>query len=99
MATFAATSSWLKVEGDPDAEDEMDFRGRLQALLVGDVAVVTVDMSGVRMISSVCIGALIFLCIDLSLAGRRLDVVASPAVKKVLAPVGLTSVLMREGDP
>ncbi len=94
MARFELSGDRLKISGILDTNAEAQLRDGLQKLLDSGAEVVTADLSGVEMITSVCIGALVVLWIDLCGAGRRGQLVTSPAVKKVLDLTGLTAVLM-----
>ena len=94
MARFELTGDRLKITGILDTSAEVQLRDGLQKLLDSGAEVVTVDLSEVKMITSVCIGALVVLWIDLCEAGRRGKLLTSPSVKKVLDMTGLTTVLM-----
>jgi anti-anti-sigma factor len=94
VATFELSGDRLKIGGILDTSAEAQLRDALQRLLDSGANVVTVDLSGVQMITSVCIGALVVLWIDLCEAGRQGKLLTSPSVKKVLDMTGLTTVLM-----
>lgn len=94
MARFELSGDRLKISGILDTSAEVQLREGLQKLLESDAEVVTADLSEVEMITSVCIGALVVLWIDLCGAGRQGKLLTSPAVKKVLDMTGLTTVLM-----
>ncbi len=94
MATFELSGHRLKISGILDTSAEAQLRDGLQRLLESGADVVTTDLTGVEMITSVCIGALVVLWIDLCEAGRRGKLLTSPSVKKVLDMTGLTTVLM-----
>ena len=94
MARFDLTGDRLKISGILDASAEAQLRDGLQRLLDSGAEVVTADLSGVEMITSVCIGALVVLWIDLCETGRQGKLLTSPAVQKVLDMTGLTTVLM-----
>jgi anti-anti-sigma factor len=96
MAEFDLSGDRLAVNGVLDSNAEGQLRSSFRKLLESDAEVVTVDLSEVKMITSVCIGALVVLWIDLGSAGRRGRLVTSPAVKKVLDMTGLTGVLAGE---
>jgi anti-anti-sigma factor len=98
MASFVSGGNELKVVGDLDADAEDQLKAELEKLVMGGGSVVTVDLSQVGLTASVCIGALVVLCIDLRAMGRRAQCVLSPGVAKTLDTVGLTSVLMREEE-
>ncbi len=94
MAGFELSEGRLTLSGVLDSDAEGQLRDALRRLLDGGAQVVTVDLSRVEMITSVCVGALVVLWIDLCAAGRQVQFATSPAVKKVLDTTGLTNVLM-----
>lgn len=97
MAGSDLSGDRLTVSGTLDSNTEGQLKDAFRKLLDGDAEVVMIDLSEVKMITSVCIGALVVLWIDLGSAGRRGKLVPSPSVKKVLDMTGLTSVLAGEG--
>ncbi len=94
MASFVVVEDRLTVNGVLDSDAEKELRDQLQLLFDSGTGNVTIDLSGVGMITSVCIGALVVFWIDLCEADRRANLIASPEVKKVLDMTGLTAVLM-----
>lgn len=98
MASFDLISDRLTVSGALDAEAEEQLKDRCRRLLDGGAGVVTIDLSQVKTITSVCIGVLVALWVDLRSAGRRAELTASPKVREMLDMSGLTSVLMSEGN-
>ena len=96
MASFSFSGDRLTASGilDADAQDQLSIN--CEKLLAGDAEAVTVDLSEVDVITSVCVGTLVALWIDLRSAGRRVKLKASPGVRKVLDMTGLTAVLMGE---
>jgi anti-anti-sigma factor len=94
MANYEVTGDVLKVTGVLDTAAEAQLRTNLQKLFDGGAPKVSVDFTGVTMITSICIGGLVAFWIDLNGAGRKLDLTASETVKRVLDMTGLTSVLM-----
>jgi anti-anti-sigma factor len=93
MASIRVSGSVLAVTGSLDEGAEADLRRRCREVLGSGAEVVTVDLTGVDMITSVCIGALLVLWMDLRSEGRSAKLLPSPRVKKVLDMVGLASVL------
>jgi anti-anti-sigma regulatory factor len=83
----------MEVEGILGSDAELELKGGLRKLLDTGGQVVKLDMSKVETITSVCIGAIVALWIDLCAAGRRMELTSSPSVKKVLDMTGLTDVL------
>ena len=96
MASFNLTGGRLTASGILDADAQDQLKHNCEKLLAGDAEVVTVDLSKVDVITSVCVGTLVALWIDLGSAGRRAKLKTSPGVRKVLEMTGLTPVLMRE---
>ena len=94
MATFEISENLLTVSGDLDSDAEPGLREALRQLFEGGAGLVTVDLSSVNAITSVCVGALVVLWIDLCSDKRQVKVVASPPVKKVLDMTGLSRLLM-----
>ncbi len=98
MANIEVSGSLLTASGVLDGEAELELRNRFRELFDCGAALVTVDLSGVEVIASVCIGALLVLWMDLRSAGRSAKLIPSPPVKEVLDLTGLASVLMTEAD-
>ncbi len=96
MAQFKLTRDRLVASGVLDSSAEPQLRQAFEDLLAGGAEAVTVDLSGVEMISSVCVGALVVLWLDLRAAGRWGQLLTSPAVKRILDMTGLTTVLTAE---
>lgn len=96
MAIFKVTEGRLTVSGILDSDSEAQLRDGFEKLVAGGAETVTVDLSEVELITSICIGALVVLWIDLTAAGKRAELITSPAVKKVLDMTGLSAVLMVE---
>ena len=96
MARFDLSADQLAVTGDLDSDAEVGFKGALQKLFESGAEVVTVNLSEVTAISSVCVGALVVLWVDLCSDRRRVRLVASPPVKKVLDMTGLSKALGAE---
>ena len=95
MAEFDRRDDGLTVTGPLDAESESKLRRHLNVLLGEEAETVAIDLSKVNSISSVCVGQLVAFWIDLRPAGRRMKLVPSPAVRKVLDMTGLTGVFAR----
>ena len=85
----------LVASGALDSRVRDAFSGGLGELLKTNAPVVTVDLTHADSISSICVGALVALWIDLRTQGRSMHLQASPAVLRTLDLTGLTSVLMR----
>jgi len=94
MIEIEVAGGRLTVRGVLDDKAEAGFRDGLRRLLRSDPSAVTVDLVGVEAITSVCVGALVAMWVDLREAGGTLTLRASPAVKKTLDMTGLTSPLM-----
>lgn len=77
-----------------DSNAELQLRSGLRQLISSAGTEVTVDLSKVESISSICVGALVAAWIDFRAAGKRPKLVASSAVKKVLDMTGLSNVLL-----
>lgn len=94
MAVFDLHTDRLTVSGilDTDAQDQLRYN--CEKLLAGSAEAVTIDLSEVERITSVCVGTLVALWIDLCSAGRRAKLTASPEVKKILDMTGLAAVLL-----
>ena len=96
MASFNLSGDRLTASGILDADAQNQLSCSCEGLLAGDAEVVTVDLSEVDVITSVCVGTLVALWIDLRSAGRRGKLETSPGVRKVLDMTGLIPVLMSE---
>ena len=99
MARFEVSRDRLTVSGVLDSGAEAQLRQGFEDLVAGGAEVVTVDFSGVEMVSSVCVGSLVVLWIDLRAAGRRGELIPSPAVKRILDMTGLAAVLTAKPGP
>ena len=97
MASFDVSSDGLKVSGLLDGDAEREFKDNLEAMLAGDADPVTIDLSEVVVIVSVCIGAFIVFWIDSQEAGKRIRLIPSPVVMRVLDLTGLAAVMLRDG--
>lgn len=95
MAEFRLTGSRLIVRGDLDQDSQVELRDYCRDLLAGGSDPVTVDLSKVGDLTSMCIGTLIALWIDLRESGRRGKIVPSPSVMRLLEVTGLADVLLR----
>ena len=95
MAELERNDDGLVVEGPLDIEAAPKLGRHLKVLLEGDAEVLTLDLSKVKYISSVCVGSLVAFWVDLRPAGRRMKVAPSPAVRKVFDMVGLSSVFAK----
>ncbi|MHC5056789.1 MAG: STAS domain-containing protein [Planctomycetota bacterium] len=95
MAEFDRGDDGLAVRGSLDGDSEGKLRRHLQVLLSGDAETVTVNLSKVDSISSICVGSLVAFWIDLRPSGRRMKVAPSPAVRKVLDMTGLSGVFAK----
>ena len=95
MAEFDRSDEVLVVTGSLDGDSESKLRRHLQVLLGGESDPVTIDLSKVDFISSVCVGSLVAFWVDLRPAGRRMKIAPSAAVRKVLDMTGLSGVFAR----
>ncbi len=95
MAELRLSGSRLIVRGDLDEDAEFEMRDRCRELLAGGSGPVTVDLSKAGAMSSMCIGTLVALWIDLREAGRSGKIVPSPSVMRMLEMTGLDAVLLR----
>lgn len=95
MAEFERSDEGLVVTGPLDVEAEAKFRRHLRVLLDSDAEALTLDLSKVKYISSICVGSLVSFWIDLRPKGRRMKIVPSPIVRKVLDMVGLSGVFAK----
>lgn len=96
MADFKLDAERLEVSGRLDEGDEQDIREWCLRLRRTGAKVVKIDLLKVEAICSRCIGVLVVMLIDLKAAGRRLDFVPSPQVKKVLDLSGLLKVFLEQ---
>ena len=92
MPDFELDGGRLAASGSLDADAEGELRDQCARLLLSGTESVKVDLSGVGSISSVCVGALVALWIDLCAAGRGMELQASPEVRRVLDIAGLGDV-------
>ncbi len=97
MASFDLSGDRLSVSGALDANAQSQLSDHCRKLLDSGGDAVTIDLSGVEMITSVCIGTLVATWIDLNSAGKRAELVASSGVMKVLDLVGLTQMFIGGG--
>jgi len=95
MAEFDRGDDGLVVTGSLDGDSESKLRRHLQVLLSSEAETVTIDLSKVDFISSVCVGSLVAFWVDLRPAGRRMKIAPSPAVRKVLDMTGLSGVFAK----
>ena len=95
MAEFDRGDDGLVVTGSLDGDSESKLRRHLQVLLNGESEIVTIDLSKVDFISSVCVGSLVAFWVDLRPMGRRMKIAPSTAVRKVLDMTGLSGVFAR----
>jgi len=95
MAEFDRSDEGLVVTGSLDGDSESKLRRHLQVLLDGESDPVTIDLSKVDFISSVCVGSLVAFWVDLRPAGRRMKIAPSTTVRKVLDMTGLSGVFAR----
>ena len=94
MARFDISADRMAVNGNLDAEAEKGLRAGIRQLLDGGASSLTVDLSGVDAITSICIGVLVVMCLDVRAAGKKMKIIASPGVKKVLDMTGLAAMLL-----
>ena len=99
MAIVEVSPGTVVIEGELLDDDCGEFREALEELRKSDVEIPTVDVSRVSAISSMPIGLLVTLCIDLLAEGRWFDLLASDKVWDVLGKVGLSGVFFRRPDP
>jgi len=92
MATYELTGARLKVSGPLGGDEVEDLHEHFLALQAVDAKVVTLDMSEVNEIVSRCIGLVATLWIDLSLDGRRFEMIPSRKVRRALDLSGLSNV-------
>ena len=95
MAEFDRGDDGLSVTGSLDGKAESKLRRHLQVLLSGDAETVTINLSKVDFISSICVGSLVAFWVDLRPSGRRMKIAPSPAVRKVLDMTGLSGVFAK----
>ena len=99
MAEFDRSDDGLVVKGSLDNDSEGKLRRHLEVLLGGEAKKVTIDLSKVDYISSVCVGSLVAFWVDLRPAGRLVKIAPSPAVRKVLDMTGLSGVFAKAASP
>lgn len=98
MAIVEVSPDAVVIEGELLDDDCGEFREALEGLRRSEVKVPTVDVSRVSAISSMPIGLLVTLCINLLAEGRWFDLLASDRVWDVLGKVGLSGVFFRRPD-
>ena len=96
MAEYHLDDGRLTVQGPLSADDDEDLRKWCLDLFLHEKDVVTIDMEHVSRIDSRCIGVLATLWIDLSVAGRRFELLPSRSVKKILDLSGLSQVFLSQ---
>lgn len=94
MPSFDFRGNHLKVTGVLDEDSEYPLRDNLRKLLACGTPTVEIDLTGVVSISSVCLGELVSLWVDLRATKRTMKLSVSSNVEKLLNMVGLTSVIM-----
>jgi anti-anti-sigma factor len=97
VAEFKIAGGQLTVTGRLDSADEDELRERLGELFDSGAETISVDLSKLEGISSLCIGSLVALWIDLREAGKRLKIRPSPAVKRMFDLSGLADVFAGAG--
>ena len=96
MAELSLSTDRLAASGILDVHVEPELRIHCRKLLESGAKDVTIDLSRVETISSICIGTLVATWIDLRSEGRRMTLVASPGVKRILDMTGLSTLLAGE---
>jgi anti-anti-sigma factor len=92
--TYRIDGDTLVVAGHLEAEEDEELRRWCLDLLLTEKEVVKLDLTGVRYISSLCVGVLATLWIDLSVAKRSFVLQPSAEVKKILDLSGLSKVFL-----
>lgn len=91
MAQFELDQCGLKVTGELRESDHEELEKWCRRLLETEAQVVQADLSAVQRIHSCCLAALVSLQLDLRRARRKLRLIPSPDVEKVLRLGGLAS--------
>ncbi len=97
MAEFELDGHELRVRGVLDEDGVGPLRTHCAGLVRLEAPAVKIDLSGVESINSASIGAIMAMYVDLRTADRRMELVLSPQVKKVLDLVGLTTLFGASG--
>jgi hypothetical protein len=92
MATYELSGMQLTIAGPLGGDDVERLHEHFIALQAVDAPVVTIDMREVNLIVSRCVGLIATLWIDLSLTGRRFELIPSKKVKWALDLGGLSNV-------
>ena len=99
MAQFELDRCGLKITGELRERDYKELEEWCRRLSETEAQVVQVDVSAVQRIHSSCLATLVSLQLALREAGRRLRLIPSPAVEKVLKLGGFGPLLMPESEP
>jgi anti-anti-sigma factor len=91
VADFMTSPGRLYVSGTLDGDADEEFKEYLSKLLLDGPETVTVDLTEVDFMTSVCMGTLVAFWIDLGAAQRIMDLQVAPEVKRVLDASGLTA--------
>ena len=89
----------LKFTGGLQESDHKELGKWCRRLFETEAQVVQADLSAVQRIHSSCVATLVSLQLDLRRTGRKLRLVPSPAVEKVLKLGGFGPLLMPEIEP
>jgi len=90
LTDFDLNGNRLTVKGKLGQECESDLKRALSDLLLTDNAVVELDLRQVDGITSMCIGAVVAAWIDLHACERKLQVIPSAYVLRILDMAGIT---------
>ena len=91
MAVFMIGMGRLDVSEGLDGEAEEEFKEYLSKLLLDGPETVTIDLTKVDYIASMCMGTLVAFWIDLCAAQRIMDLQVSTEVRRVMDVSGLTA--------
>ena len=88
MAEFALDETVLHVTGQLLPEEDRKLYEWCTRLMETNEPKVTVDLSGVSSITSSCVGVLSATWVDILTQDRKIDLIVSPQVRRVLTLAG-----------
>jgi anti-anti-sigma regulatory factor len=99
VTDFSIDGNRLTVIGKLVEETEPGLKRALSDLMLSDSNVVEIDLREVDSISSICIGAVVAAWIDLHACERRLQVMPSKHVLRILDMAGITQAFEIVANP
>ena len=98
MPKFTLEGNRLVVEGPLDSNDEEALRIHCQDLQATEADMLVVDMTAVDAVSSGCLGILVGMLYHQAKRSKKMQVLASKNVQKILELTGVTTVLAQVSE-